>query len=246
GMASPSIDAQLINRLGMGVHTRRTPIWGLGCAGGVAGLARADEYVRAFPTQRALLVGVELCSITFQWGDLSKRNIIAASLFGDGACAVLVEGDACAHTSRIGYEILGTQSTLWPDTQRMMGWDIVDTGMQVVFSARIPGIVQELMPDNVSKFLAGHGLHTDDIAQWVLHPGGAKVIHAYQQALGIDPERLDHSREVLRQYGNMSSATVFFVLDSFMQAQPLAPGQHALLAVLGPGFSCELALVRGT
>ena len=169
GMAAPSPDAMLINRLGMGRHTRRTPIWGLGCAGGVAGLARAYEYTRAFPDQRVLLLSVELCSVTFQWNDHSKRNLIAASLFADGAAAVLVEGDAASGWGKgqAGQSqrrsstrsppcppILGTQSTLWPDTLDIMGWDMVDTGMQVVFSSRIPHIVQTLMRENVAEFLA--------------------------------------------------------------------------------------------
>src|SRR4051794_40208745 len=157
GMAAPSLDAMLINRLGMGGHTRRTPIWGLGCAGGVAGLARAYEYTLAFPDQRVLLLSAELCSVTFQWNDHSKRNLIASSLFADGAAAVLVEGDE-SEGSGIGDrgsgtlgpipQLLGTQSTLWPDTLDIMGWDMVDTGMQVVFSSRIPHIVQTLMREN--------------------------------------------------------------------------------------------------
>jgi alkylresorcinol/alkylpyrone synthase len=263
GMAAPSPDAVLINRLGMGRHSRRTPIWGLGCAGGVAGLSRAYEYARAFPGERVLLLSVELCSVTFQWGDRSKRNLIASSLFADGAAAVLVEGDDLLNRqgdkektrqgegslplspSCLPVSVLGTRSTLWPDTLQVMGWDMVDTGMQVVFSSRIPYIVQTLMRENVAEFLAPYGLAIDDIDHWVLHPGGAKVIAAYERALAIDPERLGHTREVLRAHGNMSSATVFFVLDAFLRAGAPRPGEYAVLAVLGPGFSCELALLRG-
>jgi alkylresorcinol/alkylpyrone synthase len=261
GMAAPSPDAMLINRMGMRPHTRRTPIWGLGCAGGVAGLARAYEYTRAFPEQRALLISAELCSVTFQWNDRSKRNLIAASLFADGAAAVLVEGDEArergigdrgwSQASTIPYplppipQILGTQSTIWPDTTDIMGWDMVDTGMQVVFSSRIPQIIQTLMRENVATFLAQHGLTLDDIDHWILHPGGAKVIGAYEAALAIDHERLGHSRAVLRACGNMSSATVFFVLDAFLRAGAPGSGEYGVLAVLGPGFSCELALIQG-
>ena len=254
GMAAPSPDAMLINQLGMGRHTRRTPIWGLGCAGGVAGLARAYEYTRAFPDQRVLLLSTELCSVTFQWNDHSKRNLIAASLFADGAAAVLVEGDAAGEWGQSSPipqrptpipQILGTQSTLWPGTLDIMGWDMVDTGMQVVFSSRIPHIVQTLMRENVAEFLSSFGLGLDDIDHWILHPGGAKVIDAYQVALAIDPERLGHTRAVLRNCGNMSSTTVFFVLDSFLRAGQPGPGEYGVLAVLGPGFSCELALIRG-
>jgi len=196
--------------------------------------------------QRVLLLSVELCSVTFQWGDRSKRNLIAASLFADGAAAVLVDGDA-ASTGRpdAGLQIIGTQSTLWPGTTEIMGWDMVDTGMQVVFSSRIPQIVQTLMRENVAEFLAQHQLTIDDIDHWVLHPGGAKVVGAYESALAIDRERLSHTRAVLRDYGNMSSATVFFVLDAFLKAGAPGPGEYGVLAVLGPGFSCELALVRG-
>ncbi|KAB8140630.1 type III polyketide synthase [Chloroflexia bacterium SDU3-3] len=242
GLAAPSLDAMLINRMGMGPHTRRTPIWGLGCAGGVGGLARAYDYALAHPAERVLLVTSELCSLTFQWDDFSKRNLIASSLFSDGAAALLVEGDAVAQA---GPRILATQSTLWPDTREVMGWDIVDTGMRVVFSPRIPHIVQTLMRDNVAELLAAHGLTLDSVAHWVLHPGGAKVVRAYEDALGIDPERLRHTRGVLRDHGNMSSSTVFFVLDRFLREGSVRPGEYGVLAVLGPGFSCELALVQG-
>ena len=245
GLAAPSLDARLINRLEMRPHTRRTPIWGLGCAGGIGGLSRAYEYVRAFPEQRVLLVCVEICSTTFQWDDLSTRNLIATSLFADGASAVVVAGDAAAPQAAHPLDILGTQSTLWSDTLEVMGWETVDSGFRVVFSPRIPGIVELLMRDNIAELLAPHGLGLDDVEHWILHPGGAKVISAYEKALSIDPERLTHTREVLRSCGNMSSGTVFFVLERFLRAGALRPGEYGVLAVLGPGFSCELALVRG-
>jgi alkylresorcinol/alkylpyrone synthase len=248
GLAAPSPDALLINRLGMGRHTRRTPIWGLGCAGGIAGLARASEYVRAFPEQRALLLSVELCSVTFQYDDRSRRNLIAASLFADGAAAVLLEGDRASHAAqprRPAPRVLDTMSTIWPDSIDIMGWDIVDSGMRVVFSPRIPGIIAAEMRPTVEELLARSGLGLADVDHWVLHPGGAKVIRAYEAALAIDPERLQPTRDVLREYGNMSSCTVFFVLERFLGCQRPAPGEYALLAVLGPGFSCELALVQG-
>lgn len=250
GMSAPSLDAVLINKLGMRNHTRRTPIWGLGCAGGIGGFARAYDYVLAHPTERVLLITTELCSVTFQWDDFSKRNFIASSLFADGAAAVLVEGDEVgtnkpASSPQPPISILDTQSTLWPATHEVMGWDIVNTGMRVVFSARIPSIVQTLMRGNVEEMLAKHNLTLDDIDHWVLHPGGAKVVSAYESALAIDPERLRHTRSVLRDYGNMSSGTVFFVLDQFLRARDIKPGEYGVLAVLGPGFSCELALVRG-
>lgn len=250
GLATPSIDAHLINLLGLSTHVRRTPVWGLGCAGGVAGLSRAYEYTRGFPTHRALLLCVELCSITFQWDDFSKRNVIAASLFSDGAAAVLVEGDEVAERtpetpSPHHTRIIGTQSTLWSDTLSVMGWEIIDSGMQVVFSSRIPTIVQEWMNDNVAEFLAAYDLTMDDISHCIFHPGGAKVVRSYAKALEIDIDRLHHVRDVLRKYGNMSSPTVFFVYDEYLKQTPLAPGEYGLLVVLGPGFSSEMALVQG-
>jgi alkylresorcinol/alkylpyrone synthase len=241
GMAAPSPDATLIGRLGMRRTTRRTPIWGLGCAGGIAGLARANEYVQAFPHHRALLLCVELCSVTFQWEDRSRRNLIAASLFADGAAGILLEGDAIASS---GPQIIATQSLIWPDTQDVMGWEIIDSGMQVVFSARIPGMISSEMHGIVAEFLATHGLSLSDIRHWILHPGGAKVIAAYESALAIGPTETAHTRSVLRSHGNMSSGTVFFVLKACLHAG-IAPGEYGLLAVLGPGFSCELALIQG-
>ncbi len=241
GLAAPSLDARLMTLLEMPRHTRRTPIWGLGCAGGVAGLARASEYVRAYPGHRALLVCVELCSLTFQWDDRSKRNLVAASLFGDGAAAVLLEGDELAGR---GPEVVATESTLFPDSLDLMGWDIVDSGMRVVFGAGIPRVVTNHFRSLTSDFLAQQELTLDRIDHHVYHPGGAKVLAAYQQAGGLPAEVLDHSWAVLREYGNMSSTTVLFVLERFLQ-QGIGSDEHALLTVFGPGFSCEMALLKG-
>ena len=241
GLAAPSVDARIMTLLGMPRHTRRTPIWGLGCAGGVAGLARASEYVRAFPRHRALLVCVELCSLTFQFDDVSVRNLIAVSLFGDGAAAVLIEGDELGGA---GAEIVATESTLFPDSLDLMGWDVVDTGMRVVFGAGIPRVVTNHFRELATGFLAPHDLSLDQIDHHIYHPGGAKVLRAYEQAGELSPEMLEHSRSVLRDYGNMSSGTVLFVLKAFLD-RGIAPGEHGLLTVFGPGFSSEMALVRG-
>ncbi len=241
GLASPSLDARLITLLGLRRTTRRTPIWGLGCAGGLGGLARAEEYVRAFPTHRVLLVTVELCSLTLQWDDRSKRNLVALSLFGDGAAALVVAGDA---VGAAGPQILGTRSTLFPDSLDLMGWDVVDSGFRVVFGAGIPAVVRSDYAGLAGEFLAEHGLTPALVPHHIYHPGGAKVLRAYEQALDLDPAALDHSRAVLRRYGNMSSATIFFVLAEFLQRQTLQPGDHGLLCVFGPGFSADLALLR--
>ena len=241
GLAAPSVDARIMTLLDMPRHTRRTPIWGLGCAGGVAGLARASEYVRAYPTQRALLVCVELCSITFQFDDRSKRNLVAVSLFGDGAAAVVVAGDEAGGT---GPEILATESTLFPDSLDLMGWDIVETGMRVVFGAGIPRVVTAHFRELATTFLDHNGVDLAAIDHHIYHPGGAKVLRAYEQAASLAPGALACSRAILRDYGTMSSATVLFVLERFLQ-QGIRIGEHGLLTVFGPGFSAEMALIRG-
>lgn len=244
GLAAPSMDARLITLLGLDPHTRRTPIWGLGCAGGLGGLERAQEYVRAYPTHRCLLVTVELCTLTMQFNDRSKRNLVALSLFADGAAAVLVEGDQVARTSR-GPRIIDTRSTLFPDSLDLMGWDIVDDGFRVVFGTRIPSVVTQHYNALATEFLALHDRTPADIDHHIYHPGGAKVLTAYEKALNLAPRELDLSRSVLRDYGNMSSATVFFVLERFLESATIQPGDTGLLCCFGPGFSAELVLIEG-
>jgi alkylresorcinol/alkylpyrone synthase len=241
GLAAPSLDARIMADLGMHPHARRTPIWGLGCAGGAVGLSRAAEYTRAYPGQRALLVCVELCSLTFQFDDRSVRNLVAASLFADGAAAVLVEGDELGGT---GPAILDSESTLFPDSLDLMGWDIGDAGMRVVFGARIPCVVTEHFRPLAEGFLGRHDLTLAAIDHHIAHPGGAKVLTAYEAAGDLCPSALNHSRAVLRGCGNMSSATVLYVLQRFLQ-QGIAPGEHGLLTVFGPGFSSEMVLLAG-
>jgi alkylresorcinol/alkylpyrone synthase len=242
GLAAPSIDARLMTLLKMNPHARRTPIWGLGCAGGLGGLARAQEYVRAFPTHRALVIAVELCSLTIQFNDRSKRNLVAVSLFGDGAAAVLVAGDKL---TAAGPRVVDTCSTLFPDSLDLMGWDIVDEGFKVVFGTRIPAVVHAQYRDLASDFLAQHGYTLADVRHHIYHPGGAKVLQAYEHALNLDSHVLDHSREVLRCYGNMSSVTVFFVLERFLASPTIQRGDLGLMCVFGPGFSAELVLLEG-
>jgi alkylresorcinol/alkylpyrone synthase len=246
GLAAPSLDARLMTLLNLNPHTRRTPIWGLGCAGGLGGLARAQEYVRAFPTHRVLLVTVELCTLTIQFDDRSKRNLVALSLFADGAAAVLVAGDQVADRSaQPGPRIIDTRSTLFPDSLDLMGWDVLDSGFRVVFGTRIPSVVTHHYRDLATDFLALHGLSPSQIDHHIYHPGGAKVLQAYQSSLDLAPEALADSRAVLREYGNMSSATIFFVLERFFNQAAIQPGDVGLLSVFGPGFSAELALIEG-
>ncbi len=241
GLATPSIDARLINVLGLRHDVRRTQLWGLGCAGGVSGLSHACDHVRGRPDSRVLLVSTELCGLTFMPDDASKSNLIATALFGDGAAAAVVIGDEVPGS---GLEILGTRSRFYPDSLDVMGWTVLNAGLQVVFARRIPDIVAESSSEDISAFLAEHGLALADIDEFLLHPGGRKVLEAYQNALGLEPEALDRSRGVLRDFGNMSSATVLFVLERYMAERQGGQSGHGLISALGPGFCAESMLVR--
>ena len=249
GIATPSLDARLSLVLGCRPDCRRTPVWGLGCAGGAAGLARARDLALADPCARVLLVAVELCSLTFRREDRDKRNLVAASLFADGAAAVVVQGaDAPAPAPapiRV-LELLDSESTLWPDTLGVMGWDVSSRGLHVVFSRDIPSIVREHVRPGVDAFLSRHALRLEDVPHLASHPGGAKVLAAYADALGRDPASFVHAHEVLRTHGNMSSPTCLFVLERLLAGGEVGAREHVLVSALGPGFSAEYVLARGT
>ncbi len=246
GLATPSIDSRLMNVLSLGPHVVRTPLWGLGCAGGAAGLSHAYRAACVRPDACVLLVAVELCSLTFHFGDFSKSNVVATALFADGAAGVLVAGDALEFENhgRSCPVILGTQSTTWPDSLDVMGWNFDSVGMQVVFSRSIPGIVKAKVRTNIDEFLSAHDLTFDHIQHMVTHPGGMKVIEAYEEALGLPAERMTHARTVLRDYGNMSSPTVLFVLNRLLASDGRRTGNHAIVTALGPGFSAENILLQ--
>jgi len=237
GIATPSLDSKLIQKLGLSRNIPRIPIWGLGCAAGVAGLARAGELSSALRRRYLLLITVELCSLTFQLGDLSKANVVAASLFGDGAAALLIgcQGE--------GPEILGSYSHLWDDSEDIMGWELVDTGLKVRLSRDIPSLVRNEMPKLLDASAAAWGITRGDIRHYVLHPGGAKVLEAFAETTCIDPRLLEHSYWVLHEYGNMSSPTVLFALRHFLQTTPRAE-ELGLMLAFGPGFCAEQLLFR--
>ena len=237
GVSTPSLDAKLIFRLGLSEHTRRIPIWGLGCAAGAAGIARAAEHARLYPDQLVLLVGVELSGLTFQRGDLSKSNLVSTSLFADGAAAVVLGSGS-------GPAVLGGYSTTWPGTEDVMGWELVESGLKVQLSKSVPVIVQERFRDNLAQACDGLGLDFEDIVHYVLHPGGAKVLDAFEEALGIETRGLTFSRSVLRDCGNMSSVTVLFILERFLDEGGLAKDDLGVLSALGPGFSAEHVFFR--
>jgi alkylresorcinol/alkylpyrone synthase len=244
GLATPGIDAHLINRLEMSPQIKRMPVWGLGCAGGVAGLARAMEIARAYPTSRVMLVALELCGLTFRRSDMSKSNLVALSLFGDGAAAVLVTGDEVVLPNLLeAPELVDAFSMLWPDSLDVMGWEVADDGLKVIFSKDIPSMVISHVRPAVYEFLERHGLGVADLRYVIAHPGGMKVVKAYEEALGFAPEQLNHARSVLRDFGNMSSATVLFVLERELEESHHFGG-HGLMMALGPGFSAEMLLLR--
>ena len=240
GVCSPSIDAKLVNRMKLAPNIKRIPIFGLGCVAGAAGIARAADYVRAYPDEVAALVSVELCSLTLQKKDLSVANLISSGLFGDGAAAVLVAG---ANIDVPGPAIIATQSTFYPNTEDVMGWDISEKGFQIVLSPNVPEVIREHLGRDVDSFLAGHDLTRQDIASWIMHTGGPKVLEATQDALGLGPEALRISWDCLRKTGNLSSASVLCVLEQVMK-QPPQPGAYSVLAAAGPGFCSELVLLK--
>ena len=241
GIATPSIDARLVNRLGLRPDVKRTPIFGLGCAAGAVGVSRAADYLRAFPDQVVALVSVELCSLTLQRGDVSATNIVASGLFGDGAAAAIMVG---AGRPCDGPTVLATRSVFYPDTERVMGWDITAEGFRVVLSGDVPKVVQAHIAEDVDAFLRDHGLTRADIASYVCHPGGPRVLEAVQRALGLPEAALAGAWESLKMLGNMSSASVLMVLRDTMADRRPAPGTHGLLLAMGPGFCSELVLLR--
>src|SRR5580700_7494987 len=241
GVASPSIDARLVNRMGLSPHIRRNPIFGLGCVAGAAGLARAADYVRAYPDQVAVLLSVELCSLTWQRDDLSVANLISSGLFGDGAAAVLVAGDKVALP---GPRIVASQQVFYPDTQDVMGWKVSEKGFNIVLSPDVPTVVRENLGRDVDEFLAQQGLTRGDIGTWIMHTGGPKVLEASAESLGLKNGELDVSWDALRRVGNLSSASVLVVLDEVMKHRRPAPGTRSILAAMGPGFCAEILLLE--
>jgi alkylresorcinol/alkylpyrone synthase len=239
GLATPSIDARLMNRLGLRSDVKRTPIFGLGCVAGAAGIARAADVLRAYPGEVAVLLCVELCSLTLQREDLSVPNLIASGLFGDGAAAVILTGGDIPHA---GPQILATRSVFYPDTEDAMGWEIGDTGFRVVLSAEVPRIARGIRKD-VDDFLACNGFDLEDVSVFVCHPGGPRVLEAFEEALELPKQALALSWRSLREIGNLSSASVLMVLGDTLASDP-APGSLGLLMAMGPGFCAELVLLR--
>jgi alkylresorcinol/alkylpyrone synthase len=239
GIATPSLDALLIERMGLRRTVQRLPIFGLGCAGGVLGLARAASQAAVAPGKTVLFLVVELCALSFRRDDWSKSNIVATALFGDGAAAALLSTDGD------GPAIVAAGEHTWPGSLDVMGWEVADDGLKAIFSRDIPNLVTAQFREVASEFLARHALAIDDIDCFVCHPGGAKVITALEHAFGLSQGSLIEARSVLRDYGNMSATTVLFVLERIL-SKTRATGarwERALMNALGPGFSAGFLVI---
>jgi alkylresorcinol/alkylpyrone synthase len=243
GIATPSVDARLAGRLGLRPDVKRIPLFGLGCVGGAAGLARVHDHLLGRPGDVAVLLSVELCSLTFQRDDASMANLVAAGLFGDGAAAVVLVG-AGRTDAAPGPTVVDSRSHLYPDTGHVMGWDITNSGFKVVLDPSVPEVVRRHLPDDVGGFLGDHGLKPEDVTAWVCHPGGPKVLEAVQESLELPDEALDVTWRHLADVGNLSSSSVLHVLRDTLAVRRPPPGTPGLLLAMGPGFCCELVLLR--
>jgi alkylresorcinol/alkylpyrone synthase len=241
GIATPSLDARLMNRLDLPSRVKRMPLFGLGCVAGAAGLARAADYVRAFPDQVAVLLTVELCTLTLQAADLSVANLVASGLFGDGSAAVVMTGKERASA---GPQVLASRSIFYPDSEQVMGWKISEKGFRVVLSAEIPDIVRRHLQADVDRFLAEHDLTRSDIAAWIAHPGGPRILEAMEEALELPGGALEVTWNSLARVGNISSVSVLLVLEEILRERAPGPGEYGLLMAMGPGFCSELVLLR--
>jgi len=239
GLTVPSLEGRLVTRMGLRPDVKRVPLFGLGCVAGAAGMARVHDYLRAFPDQVAALLAIELCSLTVQREDISLANLVASSLFGDGAAAVIATGVGRAPA---GPKLMATRSRTYPDTEDVLGWDIGSDGFRIVLSVEIATVVEKYLGEDVRAFLADQGLTTDDISTWIVHAAGPKVIDAVQNALDLPEDALKSTRNSLRNNGNLSSVSVLDILHRAM-ADPPPPGSVGLMIAMGPGFSSELVLL---
>jgi alkylresorcinol/alkylpyrone synthase len=236
GIATPSLDALLMERMGLRRTVQRLPIFGLGCAGGAIGLARAATMARTNPDALVLFLVVELCALCFRRDDFSKSNIVATALFGDGAAAALISSQGG------GAKIVAGGEYTWPDSLDVMGWEVTGEGLKAIFSRDIPELVTTKLHDVAVDFLVRNGLTLRDIDAFVCHPGGAKVLDALETAFELEPGALGAARDVLRDYGNMSAATVMFVLERTIASG--TPWKRALVSALGPGFTAGFTLLE--
>ncbi len=241
GLATPSLDALIVNKIRLNQYINRMPVFGLGCGGGTAGCARACTLAKANPKAAVLLVCVELCSLTFLRNDFSKSNFVGSSLFSDGVAACLIVGDDHVNKGDSRVRFLASESKLYFDSLDAMGWDFTDNGFKILFSPDIPDLIAGSVNADVASFLSRNRTKLSDIKNFIFHPGGRKVLSAMEEALGIGSDRLETTRSTLSDYGNMSSATVLYVLERFL-VRGFENG-YGLMVAMGPGFSCDMLLL---
>jgi alkylresorcinol/alkylpyrone synthase len=244
GIAVPSIDARLMNRVPFSREMKRMPLFGLGCLGGAAGIARAADYLKGHPREAALVLSIELCSLTFQNDDLTIANIVSSGLFGDGAAGVLMVGRE-HRLARGGLpEVQDSLSWFFPDTEQVMGWKVRDSGLQVVLSPDVAEVAEQNLRPAVEAFLQEHGLSIHDIAYWIAHPGGPKVMDAIEKGLQLPGNALQISRDCLQSVGNISSASVLLILEETLSRRNPQRGSFGLLMAMGPAFCAEFVLLK--
>lgn len=251
GLAVPSLDARVAALTGMRPDVVRVPIVGLGCVAGAAGVARLHDYLVGHPDSVAVLMAVELCSLTLQRDDTSVPNLVASGLFGDGAAAVVAVGSERAEAyddvpGPARFDVLGSRSRLYPDSERTMGWDVGATGLKIVLDSSVPVLVDRYVGEDVRGFLESFGLSQDDVEWYVAHPGGPKVLEAMQRTLSLPQSALQVTWDSLAAIGNLSSASVLHVLADTLADRPPRPGSYGLMLAMGPGFCSELVLLRAT
>lgn len=245
GLAVPSLEARIAAEIGLRDDVKRVPLVGLGCVAGAAGIARVHDYLLGHPDDVAVLLSVELCSLTVQRDDASLANLVASGLFGDGAAAVVMVGSGRAPGLAAGQPcVVATRSRLYADTERAMGWDVGATGLRIVLGVEVPDLVRSNVRGDVDRFLGDHGLTRADIGWWVAHPGGPKVLEAMEEALEVDRDALIVTWRSLDQIGNLSSASVLHVLADTLRDRTPEPDSWGLLLAMGPGFCLELVLLR--
>lgn len=244
GLAVPSIEARLMNRITFSPNLKRVPIFGLGCVAGAAGVARAADYLKGNPNDLVVLLALELCSLTFQNYDISLANIVASGLFGDGAAAVLLAGNKRAQTLSKGPRVIDSRSFFFPNSERVMGWDITENGFKIVLSAEVPAIAKEKIPACVDELLAAHHIHRSDVTAWIAHPGGPKVMDGLTEGLKLPPDALRLSHESLSEEGNLSSASVLLILQKTLAQKTFRPGDIGVMLAMGPAFCAEVVLLQ--
>lgn len=243
GLAVPSLEARVAARIGLREDVKRVPLVGLGCVAGAAGVARVHDHLVGHPDDVAVLLSVELCSLTVQRDDTSVANLVASGLFGDGAAAVVMVGAGRSDETALP-RVVATRSRLYPDSERAMGWDVGASGLRIVLGVEVPDLVRANVRGDVDAFLGDHGLSRADIGWWVAHPGGPKVLEAMQEALGVEREALGVTWRSLDRIGNLSSASVLHVLADTLRDKQPTPGSYGVLLAMGPGFCLELVLLR--